>query len=117
MIAKEYESGNSLRELSRKYKVCKSKIKKLLLEEKLTMRKSGNTLLLNHSLSYGRKRIKGQVVDYKKELTIINAIKLMEENGNSLRMICKTLTAMKIPTKQKGQKWHPEMIRRILDRS
>ncbi|MBT4792006.1 MAG: hypothetical protein HON90_10575, partial [Halobacteriovoraceae bacterium] len=33
----------------------------------------------------------------------------------SLRAIARCLDEMKVPTKQRGKKWHPEMVRRILD--
>lgn len=63
---------------------------------------------------YGQKRFKGLVTSFKKEEEIAKAIKDMTDKGLSLREVCKILTTMKIPTKNKHRKWHPEMIRRIL---
>lgn len=63
---------------------------------------------------YGDKRFKGLVTSFKKEEETAKAIKDMADKGLSLREICKILTTMKIPTKNKHRKWHPEMLRRIL---
>lgn len=38
----------------------------------------------------------------------------MRSQGMSLRSIAKTLNELKVPTKNKGKKWHPEMVRRVL---
>lgn len=34
--------------------------------------------------------------------------------GLSIRQIAKNLSTMGVPTKCNGQKWHPEMIKRLL---
>lgn len=38
----------------------------------------------------------------------------MRESGLSLRQIAKFLDHIGVPTKCRGKKWHPEMIKRIL---
>jgi hypothetical protein len=39
----------------------------------------------------------------------------MKSEGLSLRAIARCLDQMKVPTKMKGKKWHPEMVERICD--
>jgi hypothetical protein len=46
---------------------------------------------------------------------VVDSIKQMKIEGLSLRAIARCLDQMKIPTKLKGKKWHPEMIKRILE--
>lgn len=38
----------------------------------------------------------------------------MRDEGLSLRAIARCHDEMKVPTKNRGVKWHPEMIRRII---
>jgi hypothetical protein len=45
----------------------------------------------------------------------VNSIKQMKAEGLSLRAIARCLDLMKVPTKMRGKKWHPEMVKRILD--
>jgi len=40
----------------------------------------------------------------------------MSSDGLSYRKICDFLTALGIPTKNRGKGWQPEMIRRLLNR-
>lgn len=63
---------------------------------------------------YGQRKLKGNVVEYKLEQKIINAVAQMSEQGLSLRQIAKNLSAMGVPTKCDGKKWHPEMVKRLL---
>ena len=52
---------------------------------------------------------------FKQEQKIILAVMHMREQGLSLREIAKNLSAMGVPTKCDGQKWHPEIVKRILN--
>lgn len=54
---------------------------------------------------------------HKREEEIIGVIKDLTDKGLSLREVCQILTSTKIPTKNKFRKWHPEMIRRILEKN
>ena len=67
-------------------------------------------------VKYGQKMIKDKLQNSVPEQRIIKVIKEMQVQGLSLRQIAKNLSTMKIPTKENGKKWHPEMIRRILSR-
>ena len=63
---------------------------------------------------YGQRKIKGTVVEYKLEQKIIRAVAQMWEQGLSLRQIAKNLSAIGMPTKCNGKKWHPQMVKRLL---
>jgi hypothetical protein len=47
--------------------------------------------------------------------TQIGAIKDFKADGLTYRQIAKRMTALKIPTKNGKVKWHPMMIKRIID--
>jgi hypothetical protein len=63
---------------------------------------------------YGQKRVEGKVGEHKTEQRVINAVREMRANGLTLRAIASCLGEMKVPTKCRGKKWHPEMVKRIL---
>lgn len=65
---------------------------------------------------YGERRVNGAVVEYKQEQKVISAVKQMQELGLSLRQIAQYLSTMGVPTKCDGKKWHPEMVKRILNK-
>ncbi len=58
-----------------------------------------------------------RVEEFKVEQKVITAVKQMREQGLSLRQIAKNLSAMGVPTKCAGKKWHPEMVKRMLEAS
>jgi hypothetical protein len=66
-------------------------------------------------LRFGQKRIRGDVQIYKKEDRVILLAKQMRCQGLSLREIATNLITMNIPTKCNGQKWHPQMVKRIIE--
>ena len=62
------------------------------------------------------KRQKGQLTEFKGEQQIIEIIKKLREDGLTYRRICELLTDMGAPTKNRYGRWHPEMVRRILEK-
>jgi len=64
---------------------------------------------------FGRRVIKGSVIEHKTEQRVVDSVRQMKDEGLSLRAIARCLDQMKVPTKMKGKKWHPEMVKRILD--
>ncbi len=64
---------------------------------------------------YGQKKVEGKVAYHRTEQRVINAVREMRANGLTLRAIASCLGEMKIPTKCRGKKWHPEMVKRILE--
>ncbi len=72
---------------------------------------------LTKQLRYGQRRWNGKVIQDKSETQVIQAVKKMREDGISLRKIAEYLDSMGAPPKNRGKKWHPEMMRRILSRN
>lgn len=63
---------------------------------------------------FGEKIRKGKAVIHVVEQRVIETVWKLKEEGLSLRKIAEVLDQMKIPTKERGKKWHPEIVRRIL---
>jgi transposase len=64
---------------------------------------------------YGTRKVKGQVIPHLAERRVIETVRDLSGQGLSLRAIVKVLQKMEVPTKHRGKKWHPEMVRRILE--
>lgn len=67
-----------------------------------------------HAVPFGKRVIKGSLVDQAGELRVIDSSLRMWREGFSNSAIARVLTEMRIPTKRQGQKWHPEVVRQIL---
>ena len=65
-------------------------------------------------IRFGKRLVKGKIKKYCIEQHVIKVVKEMGTQGLSLRQIAKNMSYMKIPTKENGRKWHPQMIKRIL---
>ncbi len=65
---------------------------------------------------YGFRKVEGNLIVHLGEHRVIDSIKKMSTSGLSYRTICEFLTSIKVPTKNRGKSWQPEMIRRILNR-
>ena len=63
---------------------------------------------------FGYRRNEGKVIEMKVEQKIVDAVTAMKARGLSLRQIAETLTQLGISTKRRGQRWHPEMVSRML---
>ncbi len=63
---------------------------------------------------YGQKFQKRKLVEHKVEQRVIHGVKQLHEKSLSLRQIAMVLNEMEIVTKNRGKKWHQEMVRRIL---
>ena len=108
--------GLSIRQIALQFLSSKEAIRMALHEHGIPLRKQSLPHGKPSQIKYGKKIIKGKLQDSISEQRIIKTIKEMKSQGLSLRQIAKNLSTMKIPTKENGKKWHPEMIRRILGR-
>lgn len=63
---------------------------------------------------YGEKRQHGIIVSHKREQGVLEIIQTLRAEGLALRKICVVLDQMKIKTKARKDKWHPEAVRRCL---
>jgi hypothetical protein len=68
-------------------------------------------------LPYGYRLSDGVMVPHLGEQRVVSSIRKMSDDSLSYRKICEFLTSVGVPTKNRGQSWHPEMIRRILTRA
>lgn len=67
-------------------------------------------------LKYGMKRKAKTSVIHQGEQRTVDTVRQMRDEGLSLRAIARCLNQMKVPTKNRGVKWHPEMVNRIISR-
>ncbi|MDZ4661054.1 MAG: recombinase family protein [Pseudomonadota bacterium] len=51
------------------------------------------------------------------EQRVVKAIRELREKGMSLRQVAQYMSSTGVPTKRRGQQWHPEMVRRVLGRT
>ena len=66
-------------------------------------------------LRFGYRKESGKVVLHKGEQQVVQAIKDFRIEGLTLRQISQRMTALRIPTKNGQEKWHPMMVKRIID--
>lgn len=103
----------SIRQIAAEFLSSKEAVRVGLLSAGIPLRKQSKPHGRQSQVKYGQRRIQGKIVDHKKEQKIITSVQQMWEQGLSLRQIAKNLSAMGVPTKCNGQKWHPEMVRRL----
>jgi hypothetical protein len=63
---------------------------------------------------FGQRVVKRKLVEHKTEQRVVDSVLRMKKEGLGLRAIARCLDEMKVPTKQQGRRWHPEMVKRIL---
>lgn len=66
---------------------------------------------------YGFRKVEGKLILHLAEQRVVQSVKKMSESGLSYRTICEFLNSIKVPTKNRGKSWQPEMVRRLLSRS
>lgn len=67
--------------------------------------------------AYGKRRLRGKAAEAPVEQRVIKAIHDLKAQGLGLRGIAKALSQLGVSTKSKGKRWHPQMVKRILDRA
>ncbi len=109
--------GLTIRQIADEFLSSKEAVRIGLINAGIQLREAGKPHGRQSQAKYGQHRVSGKVIDYKKEQKIIVSAQQMWEQGLSLRQIAKNLSAMGVPTKCNGKKWHPEMVRRLLSTS
>lgn len=107
--------GLSIRQIADEFLSSKEAVRKGLINAGIELRESNKPHGRQSQVKYGQRRVNGKVVDFKMEQKIIVSAQQMWTQGLSLRQIAKNLSSMGIPTKCNGKKWHPEMVRRLLN--
>jgi hypothetical protein len=64
---------------------------------------------------FGSRIQHGSVTTHLGERRVINAIQELRGQGLTLRQIARFLSQAGVPTKCRGKRWHPQMIKRVLD--
>ena len=107
--------GLSIRQIAEEFLSSREAVRMGLINAGIPLREACKPHGRQSQPKFGERRLNGMVVEYKQEQKVIRAAIQMQEQGLSLRQIAKNLSTMGIPTKCDGKKWHPEMVKRILD--
>ena len=114
----DYEQkGLSLRQIAAKKVHSRNTISKLLKDAGVQLRATGQAHGNPSQLKFGYRKEKGRIVAHKGEQQIIGAIKDFRIEGLTFRQIAHRMTALRIPSKNGKLKWHPMMVKRVLDSS
>lgn len=112
----DYEQkGLSLRQIAAKKVHSRSTISKLLKGSGVALRAPCQGHGNPSQLKFGFQKVDGEVVSHKGELQIIEAIKDFRSEGLTMRQIAERMTALRIPSKNGKLKWHPMMVKRVID--
>ena len=112
---KYVQEGLSVRQIADLVISSKELVRSELKREGIPLRNESNHHGRPAQAKFGRKVIKGREADHKAERRVVEAISQMKGEGLSLRAIARCLDQMRVPTKNQGKKWHPEMVKRILE--
>ncbi len=107
----------SMRQIASEFTSSKTAIRDALIAFEIPLRERGENPYRLHNLPFGKKVQNRKVINHEREQEVICSILKMHGDRLSNTAIARALTAMKIPTKQRGCKWHPEMVRQILIRN
>lgn len=114
LTQKYIEEGYSARQIAKEIFSSKSTVTAALAKFDIPIREPH---LPHGHLSqpkFGKQIRKGKAVVHLIEQRVIETVRKLKEEGLSLRKIAEVLDQMKVPTKERGKRWHPEMVRRIL---
>jgi hypothetical protein len=91
-------------------------IRSALIDFGIKRRPIGKPGLRPSQVPYGYRKSDGLMVPHLGEQRVLAAVKKMVQDGMSYRQICEFLTSVGVPTKNRGQRWHPEMVSRLIKR-
>ena len=111
---KYVEVGRSIAQIAAENLSSRSAIRNALIEFKIPLRKQGKPGLRPAQVPYGYRRSDGLLTPHLGEQRVIQSVRKMSNDGLSYRQICEFLTSVRVPTKNQGKGWQPEMIRRLL---
>ncbi len=106
--------GLSIAQISTEIGSSKEAVRNGLRRFDIDVRASGQHHGRPSQPRFGVKIRHGRSVDHEFEQGVIKSVHQLKSQGLSLRKIAQTLTGLDIPTKKRGQAWHPEMVSRIL---
>jgi hypothetical protein len=112
---KYVQEGLSIRQIAEQVVSSKEAVRTEILRQGIPLREKSQHHGRPAQLKFGQRVMKDQLIDHKSEQRVVDSIRQMKDEGLSLRAISRCLDQMKVPTKMRGKKWHPEMVKRILD--
>jgi hypothetical protein len=115
LLEKYQEKGLSLRQIASKKVHSRSAISEQLKGAGVKIRAPGRAHGNPSQLKFGYRKEIGKVVVHKGEQQIIGAIQDFRSEGLTFRQIAQRMTALRIPSKNGKVKWHPMMVKRIID--
>ena len=65
-------------------------------------------------IAFGRRIVNGEEIDHKRELQNLEMMRKLRAKGHSYHKIAGIFDAMKVPTKNRGSRWHATTIMKIL---
>lgn len=108
--------GRSIRQISEEILSSRAAVRDRLIEFGIKRKAQGKPGLRPAQVPYGYRLSNGMMVPHLGEQRVLASVKKMVGEGLSYRKVCEFLTSVAVPTKKRGQRWHPEMIRRLLQR-
>jgi hypothetical protein len=106
--------GLSLAQISEQICSSKEAVRKALVRFEIPVRESHKPHGHTGRLRFGKRVKAGVVVTHHTEQRVIDTIKELNAKGMGLRQIARTMTQLKVSTKCRGKRWHPQMVARIL---
>ena len=112
---KYLENGLSMRALAREFSCSKTHVRNQLIRYNIPLRETSD-YRGSKWYAYGKRRVGSKIIDHKGELRTLATIRQMYSEGVSVSSIARFLNTMKLPTKQRGKRWHHYTITQILKR-
>ena len=109
--------GRSIAQISEEILSSRAAVRDALIEFGIARKPQGKPGLRPAQVPYGYRMSNGLMVPHLGEQRVLSSVRKMADEGLSYRKICEFLTSVGVPTKNRGQRWHPEMVRRLLVRS
>jgi hypothetical protein len=109
------KKGLSLRQIAAQKVHSRCTIQKNLKRADVRLRTPGHSYGNPVQLKFGFKRNDWTVSLHKGEQLVVEAIMDFRADGLTFREIAQRLTAMGIPSKNGIKKWHPMMVKRVID--
>lgn len=115
-LLQEYEEkGLSFRQIAAQKVHSRSTIQKNLKRADVRLRAPGQGHGNPSQLRFGYRKAEGKIVLHMGEQQVIAAIKDLRSEGMSFRKIAQRMTVLNIPSKNGKRKWHPMMVKRVLN--
>lgn len=107
--------GLSVGQIALQCRVSKEAIRKAVKDSGIGLRRPHKHHGHPSQPRYGERISQGKAVPHMAEMRVVRAVADMHKDGLTLRQIAAYLDKIGVPTKNRGKKWHPEMVNRILN--